>query len=142
MRGVQVSDLDEKVGDGIRVGTAEPAWLTGNGANGYVLCVVELGDAICVRIGGAVEGADVKECWRPINAMRREELVEEARSAVEQNGLGSEEEVGIRGFGVLVAIELVLGEDGLIVRIACENGSLVTSVVGECSHLSEVGFIE
>ncbi len=107
-----------------------------------MLRVIEFDVAIRVGVGGAVEGADVDEGGCPVRSMGGEELVEEACSAVEDDGLGSKEEIGVCGFGVLVAVKLVLGQDGLIVRVAVDDVGLCASVVCECGHLGEVGGVE
>ena len=84
-----------------------------------MLCVVELDVPVYVWVGGAVKCANVEEeGWR---LKRWEELVEEGGGAIEQDGLGSEVEVGVLGFGVLVAVELVLGEDAWGVVVAVEH---------------------
>lgn len=71
-----------------------------------------------------------------------EEFVEEGCGAVEQDGFGSEEEVGIGGDGVLVAVELVLGQHGLVVRVAVDDICLEAPVIGEGGQLGEVGVVE
>ena len=142
MSGVQVDDLEDKIGDGVGVGAAVPLWSHGIGVDGNVLGVVERGDAVYVGVGSAVESADVDKSWRSVGSMGWEKLVEERCSTVEQDGLRPEEEVGIRGFGVLVAVELVLGYDGLVVRIAGCGVGLDASVVSECGQLGEVGLVE
>lgn len=114
MCSVQVDDLDNKSSKVVRVGAAEPSWAPG-GVDGDVLRVVKDDVAVCVGVGGAVEGADVDEGSCSVGTVGREELVEKGRGAVEQDGLGSEEEVGVCGYGVLVAVELVLGQNALIV---------------------------
>ena len=136
--GVQVDDLHDESADVVGVRAAEPSW----SADGDVLRVLENDFAVCVGVADAVEGADVDEAWYPVGSVRREELVEERCGAVEQDGLWSEEEVGVCGFGVLVAVELVLGQNALIVRVAGEDVGLVASVVGECGQLAEVGVVE
>lgn len=74
--------------------------------------------------------------------MGREELVEEGRRAIEQDGFGPEEEVGVRGHGVLIAVELVLGHDALAVRVAVDDVRLGASNVGERGQFGEVGVVE
>lgn len=96
MCSVQIDDLKNESADIVWVGATEPSWSTG-GVDGDVLRVVEHDIAVCVGIRGAVEGAEVEEGWRPIRTMGREKFVEERCSAIEQDGLGSEEEVGVRG---------------------------------------------
>ena len=71
-----------------------------------------------------------------------EELVEEGRGAVEQDGFGTEEEVGVFRLRVLVAVELVLGHDGLVVRVAVDDVRFDAAVVGEGGQLGEVGGVE
>ena len=115
MCGVQVQDLHDKLRDGIGSDATKPSRSHGIGVNGDVLRVVIPDNAVAVRIGAAVKGSDTDEVWWSIRSLRREELVEERRSAIEQDGLGSKEEVGVLGLGVLVAVELVLSHDGLIV---------------------------
>ena len=107
-----------------------------------MLCIIELDVAVRVGVGGAVEGADVDEGGCSVRSVGGEELVEETCSAVEDDGLGSEEEIRVCGFGVLVAVILVLGQDGLIVRVAVDDVGLCASVVCECGHLGEVGGVE
>ena len=116
MRGVEGDDLVEEEGDGVRVCGAVPLWALGRGGvAGDVLRVVEMDVAVDIWVGDAVEGADSDEVWRAGDSMGGEEFVEERCGAVEQDGLGTEEEVGVCGFGVLVAVVLMLGEDGLVV---------------------------
>ena len=141
MRGVQVDDLFNKGADVVGVRAAEPTGSTG-GVDGDVLCVVEYDHAVFVGVCGAVERTEAEEVRRPIRTVGREELVEEGRSAVEQDGLGPKEEVRVRGFGVLVAIELVLCHDGLVVGIAVDDVSLEAPVVGERGQLGEIGGVE
>lgn len=114
VRSVQIDDLNDKSADIVRIGATEPAWST-SWVDGDVLRVVEHNVAARGGVGGAVECADVEEGGRPGGTMGREELVEEGCSPVEQDGLGSEEEVGICSFGLLVAVELVLSHNSLIV---------------------------
>ena len=74
---------------------------------------------------------------------RWEELVEEGSGAIEQDGLGSEEEVGVVGFGVLVTVELVLSEDAWGVVVAVDKvGFGLAWEVGERGHLVKVGGVE
>lgn len=141
MRGVQIDDLHDESADVVGVCAAEPARSPGR-VDGDVLRVVEHDVAVCVGVGGAVEGAEVDEGGRAVRTVGWEELVEEGCGAVEQDGFGSEEEVGVRGFGVLVAVELVLGHDGLIVGVAVDDVGLGASVVGERGQLGEVGGVE
>lgn len=141
VRGVQVDDLVDKGADVVGVCAAEPTGSTG-GVDGDVLCVVEYDHAVFVGVCGAVERTEAEEVRRPIRTVGREELVEEGCSAVEQDGLGPKEEVRVRGFGVLVAIELVLCHNGLIVGIAVDDVSLEASVVGERGQLGEIGGVE
>ncbi len=114
VRRVQIDDLKDQSAEVVGVGACEPARSAG-GVDGDVLRVVEFDVAVRVGVGGAVEGADVDEGGCPVGSMGGEELVEETCGAVEDDGLGSEEEIGVCGFGVLVAVILVLGQDGLIV---------------------------
>lgn len=60
MRGVQVDDLDNKSGEVVGVGAAEPTWAP-SGVDGDVLRVVEDDVAVRIGVGGAVERPDVKE---------------------------------------------------------------------------------
>ena len=138
MCSVQIDDLDNESTDVVGIGAAEPSWST----DGHVFCVVEYDVAFCVRIGSAVESANVDEGRRAGRSMGREEFVEEGCSAVEQDGLGSEEEVGVGGFGVLVAVELVLGQHRLVVRVAVDDICLEAPVIGESSQLGKVGVVE
>lgn len=142
MRSVQIHDLDDEIGDGVGFCAAEPAFATGHRVHGNMLCVVEPDVAVDIRVRGAVEGAEVEEDWRAVGSMGGEELVEEGCGAIEQDGLWSEEEGWVRGFGVLVAIELVLSDDGWTECVAVEDIRLDASVVGESGQLGEVGFIE
>lgn len=114
MRSVQIDKLKEESADVVGVGAAEPSRSAGR-VDGDVFCVVEHDVAVRVGVGGAVECADVDEGGRPGRTVGWEELVDEGCSAVEQDGLGSEVKVWVFGFGVLVAIELVLGQNGLVV---------------------------
>ena len=106
-----------------------------------MLCVVELDVPIYVWVGSAVKCANVdEEGWR---LERWEELVEEGGGAIEQDSLGSEEEAGVLGSGVLVAIELVLGEDAWGVVVAVDHvGFGLAWEVGERGQLVKVGGIE
>ena len=141
MCSVQIEDLDNESADVVGIGAAEPSWSTG-WINGHVFCVVEYDVAICVRIGSAVERANIDERRRAGRPMGRKEFVEEGCSAVEQDGLGSEEEVRVSSYGALVAVELVLGQHRLIVRVAVDDICLEATVVGESSQLGEVGVVE
>lgn len=105
MRGVQIHDLDDGLRDVVGLGAAVPA------RSRDMLRIVEHNVAVYVWVGGAVEGTDVMETWRPVRSMRREKLIKEGCGTIEQEGLGPEVEVGVRGFGVLVAVELVLGQN-------------------------------
>ena len=138
---VQIDDLEDQTADVEGVGAAEPTRSTG-GVDGDVLRVFEHDVAVFVGVARAVEGANVEEAGRAGRTMGWKELVDEGCSAVEQDGLGPEEEVGVRGYGVLVAVELVLGHDALVVCVAVDDVGLVASVVGELGHLGEVGAIE
>ena len=142
VRGVQVQHLDDECADVVGVCAAEPSRVSRYRTNGDVLCVVELYVPVCVGVGGAVEGANVEEGGQSGGPMGWKELVEEGGGAVEQDGLGSEVEVGVFGSGILVAVELVLGEDALVVVVAVEHVGLVTSGVCERSHLRKVGGVE
>ena len=83
-----------------------------------MLRIVEFRNAVDVGVCGAVEGAQGDETGGAVGTVGGEELVEEGGGAVEQDGFGAEEEVWVRGFGVLVAVELVLGDDGLVEGVA------------------------
>lgn len=135
---VQIDDLEDQSADVEGVGAAEPTRST----DGDVLCVFEHDVAVFVGVARAVKCASVDEAGRAGRTMRREEFVDEGCSAVEQDGLGSKEEVGVRGHGVLVAVELVLGHDALVICVAVDDVGLVASVVGKLGHLGEVGAIE
>ena len=141
MRGVQVQHLHDEGADVVGVCAAEPAWSAGR-VDGDVLRVVEGDVPVRVGVGGAVEGADVEEDGRRGGAVRWEELVEEGGGAVEQDRFGAEEEVGVFGFGILVPVELVLGEDALVVVVAVYDVRFGASGVGERSQLLEVGGVE
>ena len=106
-----------------------------------MLCVVEFDVPIFVWVGSAVKCANVdEEGWW---VERWEELVEEGGGAIEQDGLGSEEEAWVVGFGVLVAVELVLGEDAWGVVVAVDDVGFARAWnVGERGHLVKVGGIE
>ena len=129
MRGVQIDDLQDESADVVGVCAAKQARSPGR-VDGDVLRVVEHDVTVCVGVGGAVEGAEVDEGGRAVWTVGWEELVEEGCGAVEQDGFGAEEEVGVRGFGVLVAVELVLGHDGLIVGVTVDD-------VGTPTHLTK-----
>lgn len=103
MRSVQVHDLEDGLRDGVGIGAAVPA------RSRNVLRTAEHNIAVHVWVGGAIEGTNVMKTWRPVGPVGREKLVEERCGTVQQDGLGSEVEVGVCGFGVLVAVELVLG---------------------------------
>lgn len=139
--GIQVEHLDDESADVVRVGAAKPSWSAGR-VDGDVLCVVELDVPIYVRVGGAIERANVEVDGLCGGAVGRKKLVEERSGAVEQDGLGSEEEVGIFGYGVLVAVELVLGEDALVVVVAVDDVGLGASGVSERGQLLKVGGVE
>ena len=141
MRGIQVEHLDDESADVVWVGAAEPCRFAGR-FDGDVLCVVEFDIPIFVRVGGTIERANVDEEGRCGGTVGREELVEEGSGSIEQNGLGSEEELGVFGFGILVAIELVLGEDALCEIVAVDGVGSITSEVGERLHLLEVSGVE
>ena len=139
--GVQVQHLDDESADVVGVGAAEPCRLAGR-ADGDVLCVVELDVPVHVRVGGAIERANVEVDGRCGGTVGWKELVEEGGGAVEQDGLGSEEEGGIFGFGILIAVELVLSEDALVVVVAVDSVGLGASGVGERGQLLEVSGVE
>ena len=111
MRSVQVHNLGDGISDGVGLGAAEPARSNAIRADGNVLRIVEHDVAVYVWVGGAVERTDVKETRRPVRSMGWEQLVEEGCGTIEQDGLWSEVEVGVCGFGGLVAVELVLGQN-------------------------------
>ena len=82
VRSVQIDDLEHEIGDGVGFCAAEPAYATGHGVHGDMLCIVELDDAVDIRVGGAVEGAKVEEDGRAVGSMGWEEFVEEGCGAV------------------------------------------------------------
>lgn len=133
--------MDNKSADAVGIGAAEPSWSTG-WIDGHVFCVVEYDGALCLRIGSAVESANVDERRRAGWSVGRKEFVEEGCSAVGQDGLGSEEEVGVGGFEALPAVELVLGQHCLIVIVAVDDICLEAHIIRESSQLGEVGVIE
>ena len=77
MRTVQRYYLSDNIRDGVGVRATEPLYTRGIGVDGDVLCVVELDDAIDVRVGCAVKGAYVDEGWRSVRSVRWEEFVQE-----------------------------------------------------------------
>ena len=77
MRFVQRQNLSDNIVDGVGVRATEPLYTRGSRVDGDVLCVVELDNAIDVRVGCAVEGAYVDEGWRSVRSMRWEEFVQE-----------------------------------------------------------------
>ena len=141
VRGVQVEHLDDESADVVGVGAAEPSRSAG-GVDGDVLCVVELYVPICVWVGGAIKCADVEENGGRGGTVRWKKLIEEGGGAIEQDGLGSEEEVGVFGLGILVTVELVLGEDALVVVVAVYDVGSVAPGEGERGQLVKVGGVE
>ena len=133
--------MDDESADVVGVGAAEPSW-SARRVDGDVLRVVELDVPIYVWVGGAIERANVEEDGRCGGTVGWEKLVEEGGGAIEQDGLGSEEEAGIFGSGILVTVELVLGDDALVVVVAVDDVGFGASGVGERGHLREVGGVE
>ena len=139
---VQRDDLHDQLGKSVWVRAAEPARLARHGVDGDVLRIVERDVAVGVGERGAVEGELVEQSWRAVDAMGGEELVEERGGAIEQDGLRAEKEVWVLGFRVLIAVELVLGQDGLVEGVAGEEVCFVAAAVGERAQLVEVGAVE
>lgn len=142
MGGVEVDDLDDEGADVVRIRTTEPTDSTGGSGKGNVLGVVEDDVTVDVGVGGAVKGTEGDEVWGTVFTVGREELVEKGSGAVEEDGFWTEEEVWVCGDGVLIAIVLMLGDDGLIERIAVDDIGLEAAFVGEFGELGKVGFVE
>ena len=60
VRSVQGNDLGHELGKGVGICAAEPAYSAGHGVHGDMFCVVELYDAIYIRVSGTVEGDEVE----------------------------------------------------------------------------------
>lgn len=82
VRSVQGNDLGHEIGDGVGICAAEPAYSAGHGVHGDMFCVVELYDAVYIRVSGTVEGAEVEEDGRAVGSVGGEEFVEEGCGAV------------------------------------------------------------
>ena len=114
--------MDDELGDGVGVVAAKPCWWIINIPRARdVLCVVEFDVPICVWVGSAIKCAKVEEEGLSVFTQGWKKLVEEGGGAVEQDGLGSEEEVGVVGFGIFVAVELVLGDNAWAEVVAFFN---------------------
>ena len=77
VRSVQRHRFIGDFGNGVGIRATEPLCTRGIGVDRDVLCVVELDHTVDVRVGRAVEGADVDVGWWSVDSVRREELVHE-----------------------------------------------------------------
>ena len=77
MRSVQRHRLNGEIGDGVWDRATEPLYSIGIRVDGDVLCVVELDDAVDIRVRCAVKGAYVDEGWSAVGSERWKEFVHE-----------------------------------------------------------------
>ena len=101
--------LDDR-GEVVWINTREPAGPRGVGIEGYHFSIGEMNLAVGVRLGGAVEIRHVEQGWGAGGSQRGEQFIQEAGCAVKKDGFGAEEEIRVCIEGVLIAIELMLGD--------------------------------